>query len=303
MEDAILFVDDDPSLLAAMKRQLHKGFNITLAQGGDEALAMVSRANAQKEPFAVVVCDMRMPGMDGIELLKRIRALSPDTMRIMLTGRADQQTAADAINKGHVFRFFSKPCPAEELAEGLSAALEQYRAVAAEHRLLASLGYPRARGAALQAPDAFDSTEPSGFGENRGSPDRLASAPAEEERAKQLATAAETRKSIQDMVGYDIVNHDRLLALAENIWRSVPDEDRAKYTSKDWQEDIYEKCRDSLMKAEKKLAESNPEPRMLKANINILRSAFARQVVRAMQEISVYYREYAAKAQGKATPK
>jgi response regulator RpfG family c-di-GMP phosphodiesterase len=136
MEEPILLVDDEPSLLSALQRQLRKVFNLTLAEGGEQALAAVAAACDRQDPFAVVVCDMRMPGMDGIEVLTRIKARSPDTVRIMLTGNADQQTAIDAINTGNIFRFFSKPCPAETLAEGLVAAVAQYRLVTAERDLL-----------------------------------------------------------------------------------------------------------------------------------------------------------------------
>jgi response regulator RpfG family c-di-GMP phosphodiesterase len=134
MEETILLVDDEPSLLSALRRQLSETFDITTAEGGEQALAAIG--NAREEPFAVVVCDMRMPGMDGIEVLKRIKAMSPDTVRIMLTGNADQQTAIEAINTGSIFRFFSKPCPIETLSEGLRAALDQYRLVTAERELL-----------------------------------------------------------------------------------------------------------------------------------------------------------------------
>lgn len=303
MEEPILLVDDDPSLLAALQRQLQEGFKITLARSGNEALAAVSHANSRQEPFAVVVCDMGMPGMDGIEVLNRIRALSPDTVRIMLTGKADQQTAVDAINLSNVFRFFAKPCPAEKLAEGLHAALAQYRLVTTERDLMERLGYPRSKESPFQAsgaPNFGGLPEMSGTAVPTGN---IVGTQAEEERLKRLATMAETRKDIQDMVGYDIVNHDRLLTLAENIWRSVPLNKRAKYSVKDWQADIYDKCRPALVSAEKKLAENNPEPRLLQANTNILRSTFSRQVIRAMQEISEHYRDYHAKAQAKAQPK
>ena len=122
-----------------------------------------------------------------------------------------------------------------------------------------------------------------------------AEAPTEEERLKHLEGAAEARKDLQDLVGYDIVNHDKLLILAEMIWRDLPPKQRARFTSKEWQAAIYDKCQDALLKAEKKLAEHSPDPRLLQAKIKILRSSFARQVVRAMQEISLYYQDYLTK--------
>jgi response regulator RpfG family c-di-GMP phosphodiesterase len=89
-----------------------------------------------KGPFAVVVSDMRMPGMDGIEFLTRVKELSPRTVRMMLTAYADIHTAIDAINEGHIFRFLTKPCPPVTLAKALTAGLEQYRLVVAERELL-----------------------------------------------------------------------------------------------------------------------------------------------------------------------
>ncbi len=79
---------------------------------------------------------MRMPGMDGVQFLQEARRRAPDSVRIMLTGNADQQTATDAVNEGHIFRFLSKPCLPEELARALAAGLEQYRLITAEKELL-----------------------------------------------------------------------------------------------------------------------------------------------------------------------
>lgn len=136
MPERVLLVDDDPNLLSALQRQLRKQFDLTTAEGGSPALQAVTEAMESRNPFAVVLCDMRMPGMDGIEVLSRIRALSPETVRMMLTGNADQQTAIDAINRGNIFRFFTKPCPAEELAVGLQAGIDQYHLITAERELL-----------------------------------------------------------------------------------------------------------------------------------------------------------------------
>ena len=136
MSDRILLIDDDPNLLSGLQRHLRKQFNLTTAESGPAALELVKQANGENQPFAVALSDMRMPGMDGVETLSRIRQASPDTVRMMLTGNADQQTAIDAINLGNIFRFFTKPCPAENLAGGLQAGLEQYRLITAERDLL-----------------------------------------------------------------------------------------------------------------------------------------------------------------------
>ncbi|MBI2239295.1 MAG: response regulator [Magnetospirillum gryphiswaldense] len=129
MNERILLIDDDPNLLSGLQRHLRKQFTLVTAEGGATALDLVKQANAEGAPFAVALSDMRMPSMDGIETLSKIRQLSPDTVRMMLTGNADQQTAIDAINLGNIFRFFTKPCPAETLAPGLQAGLDQYRLV------------------------------------------------------------------------------------------------------------------------------------------------------------------------------
>jgi CheY-like chemotaxis protein len=132
MAENILLVDDDCNILDGYRRSLSREFPMETATGGQEALKMA----AENGPYAVVVSDMRMPGMDGIQLLSRIRAQSPDTVRVMLTGNADMDTAINAINEGSIFRFLNKPCSKEVMAKTLTAALVQYRLVTAEKQLL-----------------------------------------------------------------------------------------------------------------------------------------------------------------------
>jgi len=132
MSDKILFVDDDAHILQAFQRTLRRKFNLETALGPEEGLRCVR----EKGPFAVVVSDMRMPNMSGVEFLRQVREINPDTVRMILTGNADQQTAIDAVNEGYIFRFLTKPCPAEVLARALEAGLEQYRLITAERELL-----------------------------------------------------------------------------------------------------------------------------------------------------------------------
>jgi response regulator RpfG family c-di-GMP phosphodiesterase len=132
MNSKILCVDDEPNILAAFERQLRKQFTVQTACGGTEALNLL----AKEGPFAVILSDMRMPEMTGVELLIRVRRIAPDTVRIMLTGNADLQTAVDAINEGHIFRFLTKPCAPEHLALAVAAGIEQYRLINAEKELL-----------------------------------------------------------------------------------------------------------------------------------------------------------------------
>ncbi|MBZ5592152.1 MAG: response regulator [Acidobacteriia bacterium] len=132
MDEKILCVDDDLNILLALQRQLRKQFHVEGAMGAEKALAAIERDG----PFAVIVSDLQMPGMNGLELLGKAREFSPDTVRVMLTGQADLHTAIAAVNQNSIYRFLTKPCSAEELAATLEAALEQYRLVTAERNLL-----------------------------------------------------------------------------------------------------------------------------------------------------------------------
>lgn len=132
MSYKILCVDDEPNVLQGYKRTLRKDYDIHIAEGGEEGLALIR----SEGPFAVVVSDMRMPIMDGIQFLSRVKEMAPETVRVMLTGNSDQQTAMNAVNEGNIFRFLTKPCSPEKLAMTLDAGLEQYRLVTAEKLLL-----------------------------------------------------------------------------------------------------------------------------------------------------------------------
>lgn len=133
MTRAVLWVDDEPQVLISARRLYRSRYQIDVATDAAQALAKVG----QKEGgYAVVVSDLRMPGMDGIELLERIRACAPDTVRIMLTGVADLSVAVRAVNRGQIFRFLEKPVSPEELTAALDDAVRQYELVIAERELL-----------------------------------------------------------------------------------------------------------------------------------------------------------------------
>ena len=132
MANKVLLVDDESNVLQAYTRVLRRRFTLDVALGGAEALALM----AAPDPYAVIVSDMRMPGMDGVELLKQASELHPDTIRIMLTGNADQATAMAAVNEGAIFRFLTKPCDSELLAQALQAGIRQHQLITAEKQLL-----------------------------------------------------------------------------------------------------------------------------------------------------------------------
>lgn len=122
MTNKILFVDDDPNVLHALARQHGRRFDIQTALGCENGIVALKNDG----PFAVVISDLRMPGLDGIRFLSLVRQVSPNTVRIMLTGQGDPQSEMEALNEGKVFQFLTKPCPPEKLAQALEAALEQY---------------------------------------------------------------------------------------------------------------------------------------------------------------------------------
>ncbi len=128
----VLFIDDEPRVLEGYRRNLRKRFEIDIAPGGPEGL---DKALAHG-PYAVVVADMRMPVLDGLGVLTELKRRMPDTVRMMLTGNADQQTAIDAVNEGEIFRFLNKPCPPELVARALEAGVEQHRLIVSEREML-----------------------------------------------------------------------------------------------------------------------------------------------------------------------
>ena len=132
MNSKILFVDDESNVLEAYQRNLRKHFTIDTALSGDLGLKLMSH----RGPYAVVVADMQMPAMNGVEFLTLAQQRAPDSVRLMLTGNADQKTAVEAVNKGHVYQFLNKPCPPEMLLLALNNAIRQHQLITAERELL-----------------------------------------------------------------------------------------------------------------------------------------------------------------------
>ena len=136
----ILLVDDEVRVLEAMRRNLRTHYDITTATCASEALDILEHQG----PFAVLVSDLRMPGMGGLELLAQARQLAPDTTRVLLTGKTDLASAiADAarrhpgvVSEGAVFRFLAKPLLPDLFLKALQAAVEHHRAATAGRALL-----------------------------------------------------------------------------------------------------------------------------------------------------------------------
>lgn len=126
MKRRVLFVDDEPRVLQGLQRLLHpmrSEWDMRFVSGGQEALALL-----EEEPFDVVVTDMRMPGMDGAELLERVRQRQPQTVRIVLSGYSDRETVLRSVGTAH--QYLAKPCDSDLLRRVISRAcgLRQYLA-------------------------------------------------------------------------------------------------------------------------------------------------------------------------------
>jgi response regulator RpfG family c-di-GMP phosphodiesterase len=128
----ILFVDDEPNILDAYRRTFYSRYDFIMTDSGAAALDIIVKS----EPFHVIVTDYKMPVMNGVELLNKVRILSPETIQIMLTGQAEMQAVIDLINKGKIFRFLTKPCAAEDMIVNIDDALRQYELITAEKELL-----------------------------------------------------------------------------------------------------------------------------------------------------------------------
>lgn len=130
----LLFVDDEANILNALRRLFRPfGYRIFTAGSGAEALALL-----EQEPVDLVVSDMRMPQMDGAQLLEQVRSKWPDTLRILLTGYADISSTIAAINRGEIYRYIAKPWEDNEILLVVRHALER-KALEQEKRRLEQL--------------------------------------------------------------------------------------------------------------------------------------------------------------------
>lgn len=132
MLEKILIIDDEANVLEALKRELGAKYQVVTAISGMEGL----QKNEKEGPFSVVITDYRMPKMNGVQFLIELNKVSPDTVKMLLTGNADMNTAIEAVNEGQVFRFLTKPCSQSLLIKSIDAGIKQYRLVLAEKELL-----------------------------------------------------------------------------------------------------------------------------------------------------------------------
>ncbi len=125
----LLLVDDESNLLASIERALRQeGYRILATTKASEGFELLA-----KNRIGVVLSDLRMPGMDGIEFLSRVSRLHPETIRIAMSGYADMNMVTEAINRGAIYKFLSKPFENQALRQNLAKAFEQYELSLARH--------------------------------------------------------------------------------------------------------------------------------------------------------------------------
>lgn len=118
----VLYVDDEENNLFSFKATFRLKYDVSTAISGDEALRIMA-----SKPIHVVITDQRMPEMTGVEFLEKVIERYPDPMRILLTGYADMSAVIDAVNKGKIFHYLTKPWNEEELDLTINRAFEKYQ--------------------------------------------------------------------------------------------------------------------------------------------------------------------------------
>lgn len=126
----ILIVDDETANLRLLERLFRSNYDVATAASGQDALDLLS-----VHDFSLIISDQRMPGMTGIDFLKKAAEMRPQTVRIMLTGYSDAEALVEAINSGAVYKYITKPWVNEELLQTARRALQHYETMRAQRQL------------------------------------------------------------------------------------------------------------------------------------------------------------------------
>lgn len=118
----VLYVDDEENNLISFKANFRVKYDVRTAISGDEAMKIM-----ETQPVEIIITDQRMPNMTGVEFLEQVIEKYPDPMRILLTGYADMSAVVDAVNKGKIFHYLTKPWNEQELDETITRAFEQFQ--------------------------------------------------------------------------------------------------------------------------------------------------------------------------------
>lgn len=131
-DNMVLIADDDAIVGKAMVQLVkHIGAACVYVQSGREAL---ERIKAAQKPFSLIISDQQMPGIKGSELLEQAKEITPDTIRFLITGYEDMDAATEAVNKGAIHRYISKPWDAGVFSDTIKAGLEQHATLMENHR-------------------------------------------------------------------------------------------------------------------------------------------------------------------------
>lgn len=134
-ERSILLVDDEENIIKALIRLFRRdGYRILKANSGGEGLEALSN-----NEVSVIISDQRMPEMTGVEFLSRVKDLYPDTVRIVLSGYTDLECITDAINKGAIYKFLTKPWEDDLLRRNIREAFQHFELVQENRRLTREL--------------------------------------------------------------------------------------------------------------------------------------------------------------------
>jgi response regulator RpfG family c-di-GMP phosphodiesterase len=131
----ILYVDDEENNLVSFKATFRIKYNVHTAISGEEAKKILAN-----KPIDIIITDQRMPNMTGVEFLESIIGDYPEPMRLLLTGYADMNAVIDAINKGKIFHYLTKPWNEEELDAAIQRAYDVYKLHQDEKELTEKLG-------------------------------------------------------------------------------------------------------------------------------------------------------------------
>ena len=127
----ILAIDDDPEILSSLRRALTGiGCPVLTTEDADQVFAIL-----EDQPIDLLISDIDMPAMNGLELVRRVRTIHPDVVRVLLTGHGTYDAARRAINEGEVYRFLSKPFDPGELRKTVSDALARRQELARQSRV------------------------------------------------------------------------------------------------------------------------------------------------------------------------
>lgn len=200
----ILCVDDEPNILSSLRRLFRsKGYDVLIANGGTEGLALL-----EKERVDLVISDMRMPIMDGAAFLEHVRSRWPDTIRLLLTGYADIQSIIDAINRGEIYRYITKPWDDHDIVLVVKQALER-KALEIEKKRLEEL----AQRQNLELKELNSSLEQKVLQrttELRGAHDQLLGV--NEKLKNSFLTSIKVFSNVIEMRGGKLVGHSRRVA-------------------------------------------------------------------------------------------